>query len=315
MRALVQRIVWFATGRTARPVVAFDWIRGRVGSRENPDGMRSLIHAGLALTAGCALLDLWLLERHDWSGWAVFAFLHTGWVFSFVLVCVLNVGFLETPEGVRLTRLGGPNVLTLSRSFLLPPLLYVIAQGDYFWAAFFYGVTALTDVADGWWARHGGGQSKLGIVLDPVVDLSFHLGVFVTISLVGLLDEIALVLVLLRSGLLVFGTGLLYLWKGQVRIQPTPLGKGTGLLMSVGTFALLALAEAAAQGVPLAARWVSILQVSLVALLTLAVVHVVAIGLVNLRFPPAVDARWPGRRLPRGSSWPDAPPPDEDRAP
>jgi cardiolipin synthase len=296
LRALAQRILWLATGRAPRPVPAFDWIRGRVGSRQNPDGMRSLIHAGLILSAGCAAIDGWVLGRHQGNAWALLAFLHTGWIFVFILVAVLNVGFLETLDGIQLRRLGGPNVLTLSRGFVLPPLVYLIGHRDFALAAGFYALASATDVVDGWWARRGGGQSKLGIVLDPIVDLTFHLGVFVSLSVVGLLGHAALVLVLLRSGLLILGTGLLYLWKGQVRIQPTPLGKATGLLLSLGTMTLLAVAGAAATGHAAAAALARVLRTGLVVLLASAVAHVLAIGLVNLSFPPATEARWPGGR-------------------
>jgi len=293
LKALVQRILWLAAGRAPRPVPAFDWVRGRVGSRQNPDGMRSLVHAGLGLSVLCAAADLWILERHQGAGWALYSFLHTCWIFGFTLGSVLNVGFLESLDGVQLRSLGGPNVLTLSRGFLLPPLIYLIVQRDYLVAAGCYGLISATDVVDGWWARHGGGQSKLGIVLDPIVDLVFHLGVFVSLSLIGLLGRAALVLVLLRSGLLVLGTGLLYLWKGQVRIQPTPYGKATGLLLSLGTFALLVVAGA---GGASAGAVAGALRTGLVVLLAGAVLHVLAIGLVNLSFPPSAEARWPGGR-------------------
>lgn len=298
MKGLVQRMLWLAAGRSPRPVPAFDWVRGRVGSRQNPDGMRSLIHAGLALAALCAALDAWILLRHEGSGWAVLAFLHTGWVLGFTLIAALNVGFLETPDGQQLHRLGGPNMLTLSRGYLLPSLLYLIVRQDLFWAAACYAVISATDIVDGWWARHGGGQSKLGIVLDPVVDLTFHLGVFVSLALTGLLGRSALVLVLLRSGLLVLGTALLYLWKGQVRIQPTPFGKATGLLLSLGTLALLVLAGTEPRAAAPAAAAMGGLRHGLVVLLGAAVLHVVAIGLVNLGGPPAMEARWPGTREP-----------------
>lgn len=296
MRAFAQRMLWLATGRAPRPVPAFDWIRGRVGSRQNPDGMRSLIYAGLVLSAGCAALDVWVLSRHQGDQWALLAFLHTGWVFGIILTCVLNVGFLETLAGVQLRRLGGPNVLTLTRGFVLPPLIYLIGHGDFALAAGLYALAMATDVVDGWWARHGGGQSKLGIVLDPVVDLSFHLGVFVSLSWVGLLGRAALVLTLLRSGLLIFGTGLFYLWKGQVRIQPTPFGKATGLLLTLGTFALLAVAGLAGEDSGGWAALAGVLRIGLVVLLASSVAHVLAIGLVNLSFPPASAARWPGER-------------------
>lgn len=295
MSDLVRRVLWLAAGWSAHPVVAFDWIRGRVGSRENPDGMRSLIHAGIALAAACAALDLLFLWRHGWAFWAVLAFSHSAWVSAFIVASALNVGFLETVDGARMRSLGGPNVLTLARGFLIPTLLYVLLMGDFSVGVFFYAIVTATDVADGWWARHGGGQSKLGIVMDPIVDLLLHLAVFVSLSLVGLLGRAALVLILIRSVLLVFGTGLLYFWKGQVRIQPTPFGKGTGFLLTIMTILLLGAASLSAGGsgahgrslgVEGAAGLLGLSGGVITILLAISVVHVLAVGLINLSRPP-----------------------------
>lgn len=295
VNALLRRIRWFASGEAAEPVAAFDWISGRVGSRENPDGMRSLMHAGVALAGLAALLDVVCLWRHGWAQWEFFSFLHLAWVSAFMVTTVLNVGFLETLEGVRLRSLGGPNTLTLARGFLVPLLVYLILTRDFGLACGLYALATATDVADGWWARHGGGQSKLGIVLDPIVDLLLHLFVFSALVRAGLLGASALVMILLRSGLLIFGTILLYLWKGCVRIQPTPLGKGTGFLLTLATIGALALTA----WVPRATGWSAFLRALLTLLLSLSVLHVLAIGLINLGRPAAAQA--PAGGTPRGS--------------
>ena len=295
MRSLWARLQWVATGRQARPVVAFEWIRGRVGSRENPDGMRSLIHAGIGLAIFCIIVDLFLLGSQDWTHWGLLALLHLGWMSGLGLITVLNVGFLETIDGRQMVGLGGPNLLTLGRGFLLPSLLYVLATGGYVIGAVAYALIQFTDILDGWWARHTGQQSKLGIVLDPLVDLLLHLGVLVTLSLTGLLSGFVLGLVIARSGLLVFGTLLFYYWKGQVWIHPTPLGKGTGFLLAVATTLLVGLAALAPGAVvpgaatTAVAGWTltlaAVLRESITVLLVLAVLHVITIGIVNLRIP------------------------------
>jgi len=292
---LWRRVRWFASGEAARPVAAFDWISGRVGSRQNPDGMRAVIQASIALLAGTALLDLACLWRHAWAHWELFALIHLAWMGGFMVATALNVGFLETPQGVPLRRLGGPNVLTLARAAAVPLLVYLLAVGDHALAFVGYGLASATDVLDGWWARRAGRQSKLGIVLDPVVDLSLHLGVIGTLGLIGLLGRVALAMILLRSALLVFGTLLLYLWKGCVRIQPTPWGKGTGLVITLATLMLLGLAAWA----PGAERVIAALRALCDAVLVLAVLHVVAIGLVNLGRPPVT-------REPGAGGWGDA---------
>jgi len=284
--AEIARRIAFSEG--ARRVAAFDWISGRVGSRENPDGMRSLMHAIVFLALACGVLDAALLWRHAWTRWELFSFLHLAWISAFLVGTVSNVGFLETLDGIQLHRLGGPNVLTLTRGLLIPPLIYLIATADFVLAALLYGLVTGTDVVDGWWARRFGGQSKLGIVLDPVVDLLVHVSVFTALGLSGALGLLGLILILVRTALLVLGTIVLYLWKGRVRIQPTPLGKGTGLLLTLVTLPFLWLLGCEA---PRCAFWVAGLRHFLTALLALAALHVVAIGIVNLGRPAVAAAR------------------------
>lgn len=287
MRRWLGRICWIASGPDADPAVAFDWVSGRVGSRQNPDGMRSVLHTGVALAALCALADLFLLARHDWVQWALYAFLHLAWVGAILLLTVLNVGFLESPGGKPLHSVGGANTLTLARGFLVPVLIYLIVRHDYRVAALGYAALTSSDAIDGWWARKYDVRSKLGIVLDPAIDLLLHLTVFIALVAAGLLGRPALVLILLRSGLLAVGTGGLHWWKGRVRIQPTPLGKCTGLLLALATLALLALAGYAPERVGA----LGALRLVVSVLLTLSVLHVLAIGAINLSRP--TDRRAP----------------------
>jgi cardiolipin synthase (CMP-forming) len=296
VRRWLRRVCWIASGPDADPSVAFDWISGRVGSRQNPDGMRSLLHAGAALAALCAAIDWAVLQTHGRAQWALFAFLHLAWVGVILVATVLNVGFLETPEGASLRRVGGPNAITLARGFLIPALVYLILVRDFRAATVGYAVVTLSDVVDGAWARLRGPRSKLGIVLDPVVDLFLHLAVFVSLVAVGCLGGAALILILARSSLLVLGTAWLYWRKGCVRIQPTPLGKGTGLGMTLGTTALLALSGFA----PGAASWIAALRAILVVLLALSVAHALAIGIINLSRPAIADRGRAGGLPPTG---------------
>lgn len=284
MSGLLQRVIWIVTGRTSRPVVAFDWIRGRVGSRQNPDGMRSLMHAGLFLAFLCIAIDIWILWRHEGYLWGVFAFAHSIYLSAVIVLTALNVGFLETVAGERMRGLGGPNFLTLSRGVLLPSLAYLILTRDYVLSVFFYTVISATDVVDGWWARHAGQQSKLGVVLDPIIDFQLHLVVFLCLGIVDLVGSAAMTLILVRSGLLVVGTGLLYFWRGQVRIQPTIFGKGSGLLLCLGTITLLGCA-AFFPGTPAGATLMRVLRSMITILLGLSVLHMIAIGVVNLSQP------------------------------
>ncbi|MBD3334996.1 MAG: hypothetical protein GF355_05725 [Candidatus Eisenbacteria bacterium] len=214
------------------------------------------------------------------------------------------MGFLETLDGRSLSHLNGANIVTVGRLYLLPAMCYAIIEGRLPVAAAAYAVLALSDVLDGLWARWKGQVTKLGIVLDPLADAAFHMWAFAGLALAEMIPVWLLALVLVRYLLLIGGGILLYWIKGQIRVLPTPFGKTTGVLTVLATFVLLAY-----PGDP-RARPAEILWF-LGIILALTVLHVVAIGWVNLKLPvteaPArtqVHGRWAKslQRRPRNGS-------------
>ena len=66
-----------------------------------------------------------------------------------------------------------PNILTLSRIFAVPILVFLLWHPgwyDYAFAFVLYVLIGLTDYFDGYVARAQGTVSKLGIFLDPIAD-------------------------------------------------------------------------------------------------------------------------------------------------
>jgi cardiolipin synthase len=198
------------------------------------------------------------------------------------MLLVFNVGFLETLDGRPLGHLNGANILTLGRLFLLPLLAYLIGGRRLDLAAPAYLILAATDVLDGLWARWKKQITKLGIVLDPLADVAFHLWVFCALFWAGIIPAWILALVITRYGLLIGGGAFLYLTKGQIRVLPTPFGKATGVLVTAGTLALLIFP-------PASVPWVYWVVPTLGVILALTVLHVLAIGWVNLRLPLETD--------------------------
>lgn len=69
-----------------------------------------------------------------------------------------------------------PNLLTLARPLLLPPILVLLTLEDASasgWALGLFLVAAATDFLDGWLARRLGCASNLGLFLDPLADKVF----------------------------------------------------------------------------------------------------------------------------------------------
>jgi CDP-diacylglycerol--glycerol-3-phosphate 3-phosphatidyltransferase len=63
-----------------------------------------------------------------------------------------------------------PNLLTVSRFFLIGPILWSMSQGRLFLICVFISIAILTDLFDGYLARRLNQKSDAGKILDPIVD-------------------------------------------------------------------------------------------------------------------------------------------------
>jgi CDP-diacylglycerol--glycerol-3-phosphate 3-phosphatidyltransferase/cardiolipin synthase len=75
-----------------------------------------------------------------------------------------------------------PNILTLSRIFAVPLLVYLLWKPSWYDYAITFGLYCLvgiTDYFDGYLARAQGTVSRLGIFLDPIADKIMVVGVIV----------------------------------------------------------------------------------------------------------------------------------------
>ncbi|NIA28416.1 MAG: hypothetical protein GWP06_00715 [Actinobacteria bacterium] len=84
----------------------------------------------------------------------------------------MNLGLIELLKKDKHC-FGVPNLLTVSRLFFIPFIVYFLSwqtvKGDWF-ALFTILASGLTDFFDGYFARHMDQRSQLGRMLDPVVD-------------------------------------------------------------------------------------------------------------------------------------------------
>jgi CDP-diacylglycerol--glycerol-3-phosphate 3-phosphatidyltransferase len=70
-----------------------------------------------------------------------------------------------------------PNLLTISRLFLLWPILWSMSQGRTVLVCSFIAIAIITDIFDGYLARRLDKKSNAGKILDPIVDKAAVLGV------------------------------------------------------------------------------------------------------------------------------------------
>lgn len=139
-----------------------------------------------------------------------------------------------------------PNAITLFRLILCIPLGVLIVRGAYEAALGLMIVATLSDLVDGWLARHLHCESPLGALLDPVADKLLMLVSLLCLGWVGLAPDWFVWLVLLRDLVVVAGALAFRVLVGPFRVAPLRSGKWA---MATQMIALVCFVASAIPGV------------------------------------------------------------------
>lgn len=125
-----------------------------------------------------------------------------------------------------------PNLLTFLRLVALPFLVMTILAGRHGLALVIFLVAAITDIVDGYLARHFGMGSPLGAYLDPIADKLFLVSSFVVFALRATPSVVhvpvwLLVMTIFRDVLILVVSLVMYLALGIREFPPSVLGKLT----------------------------------------------------------------------------------------
>jgi len=246
----------------------------------NPGALRSVWSVALGFFAADFVAAVALALGTD-RQLALRFFLDTALILppAFALVS-LGLGQLRDPAGFRLPALNIPLTLTLLRIALMPGLALMLIERRFSLAFPIYLVAGLTDIADGWIARRTGQITRLGTVLDPLVDIVFNLVVFSALAAGGLLPAWVAWVAAARYGILLLGGAYLCLCVGPLRIHSTPFGRMSGVVMAalVALLILLPIERGA-----IATALAPLTRMALGVLMSGTVVQVLLLGWHNLR--------------------------------
>ena len=90
-----------------------------------------------------------------------------------------------------------PNLITGLRLVLAAPVVWLLLEGRYLESLVLFAVAGVSDLVDGFLARHFGWTSRLGSILDPLADKALVVG---TLLALGWRGELPLWLVCLAVG-------------------------------------------------------------------------------------------------------------------
>ena len=127
-----------------------------------------------------------------------------------------------------------PNILTLLRVLAAPLLAYFLMRTYYDYALYIFAAAALTDVLDGFVARHFNRATEFGAALDPLADKLITLTCLLVLTFQALVPLWLTLAMVVRDTVIVAGAFAYHRLFGEVEIQPTWLGK----LHTVAAFAL-----------------------------------------------------------------------------
>lgn len=132
-----------------------------------------------------------------------------------------------------------PNLLSILRILLVPPVVYYMSQHNYMPAFILFVIAGVTDSLDGWLAKRFHWQSELGAILDPLADKLLLVSSYVTFAWLELLPMWLVAAVILRDVIIVFGGVLYRIFFGKVAIAPTYISKLNTLMQIVLVATLL----------------------------------------------------------------------------
>jgi cardiolipin synthase len=151
----------------------------------------------------------------------------TGWL-------SMNVGLIRDGNGRLRPTVGLANYLTMARFYLIVPIVLLFSHDFHAEALALYVVLGLTDIADGVVARARREQTEFGVVMDPLADVFSTAAVFATFLAHGLIPAWLFLILMLRYGMLIVGSFVVFLATGPIQFRGTIPGKIVGVLQGIG---------------------------------------------------------------------------------
>jgi cardiolipin synthase len=151
----------------------------------------------------------------------------TGWLLLYVDLIRGRDGRVRATPGVA-------NYLTMSRFYLITPVVFLFAHGEFAGALGLYVVLGLTDIADGVVARMRREQTQFGVVMDPLADVFSTAAVFAAFLAGGLIPLWLFLILMFRYAMLILGSFVLFLATGPIRFKATLPGKIVGIIQGIG---------------------------------------------------------------------------------
>jgi len=125
------------------------------------------------------------------------------------------------------------NKISISRIILIPFFIASIVYSRIDIALIFFTLAILSDGADGFIARTLKQKTRLGTILDPVADKLLLTSAYICLSMVNTvpawvrLPPYVTIIVISRDAIIVLGSIIVYMTRGDLKVSPSVIGKIT----------------------------------------------------------------------------------------
>ena len=119
-----------------------------------------------------------------------------------------------------------PNLLTFIRFLLIPLFVYTffyVPEGNIY-AALIFILSGITDILDGYIARHYNQVTKMGTLLDPLADKLMILTVLTSLWIKDLIPFFIIAILMIKEFSMIIGAAILYK-KQKIAIPANNYGK------------------------------------------------------------------------------------------
>ncbi|MFH1189963.1 MAG: CDP-alcohol phosphatidyltransferase family protein [Candidatus Omnitrophota bacterium] len=138
------------------------------------------------------------------------------------------------------------NKISIVRIILIPFFITAVAYSKLDLALLVFISAVISDGADGFIARALKQQTQLGTILDPIADKLLLMSAYICLSMVHSipphlrLPPYVPIIVISRDVIIVIGSIIVYVVKGDIKISPSPLGKITTFFQMIAIVCILA---------------------------------------------------------------------------
>lgn len=140
-----------------------------------------------------------------------------------------------------------PNIITVLRILLVVPLVYLLAEENYYHAIWIFFIAGFSDGVDGYLAKHFNWKTRIGAIMDPLADKLLLVSTMLLLCLNQQMSWWLFGLVTLRDLIIVGGAVVYHRALGPYDMAPSRLSKGNtffqilyvvSILVSLGLYTL-----------------------------------------------------------------------------